>query len=297
MTELLLMNEPMIRLVFFAGVLVAMAAWEVAAPRRRREIPRLVRWTNNIGVVVLDTILLRLTFPILAVGLALLAEERGWGLFNIFGAPAWLAFVASVLALDLAIYLQHVMFHAVPALWRLHRMHHADLEFDVSTGLRFHPVEILLSMGLKLAVVAVLGPPAVAVLVFEVLLNATSLFNHGNVRLPLGIDRVLRWIVVTPDMHRVHHSIHPHETNSNFGFNLPWWDRLLGTYRPQPEEGHEAMTIGIEQFRTPRDLWLDRMLIQPLRGPASGYPINRANKETVRDGAAGTSTAKKETHR
>jgi len=180
-----------------------------------------------------------------------------------------------VLVLDLAIYLQHVMFHAVPALWRLHRMHHADLEFDVTTGLRFHPLEILLSMAIKLAVVAALGPPAIAVLVFEILLNATSMFNHANVRIPGPVDRVLRCFVVTPDMHRVHHSILRRETNSNFGFNLPWWDRLLGTYRAQPADGHEAMTIGIEQFRTRRDLRLDRMLVQPLLGPASGYPINR----------------------
>ncbi|MCB1466504.1 MAG: sterol desaturase family protein [Rhizobiaceae bacterium] len=275
MTDLILANEPLIRMAFFLGILLIMALWEVAAPRRRREIPRLLRWSNNLGIVVIDTLLVRLTFPIVAVGLALLSQERGWGLFNIFDVPAWLAFVVSVLALDLAIYLQHVMFHAVPALWRLHRMHHADLEFDVTTGLRFHPVEILLSMGIKLMVVAALGPPAVAVLVFEVLLNATAMFNHSNIRIPVTIDRVLRLIVVTPDMHRVHHSIHPSETNSNFGFNLPWWDRLLGTYRPQPRDGHETMTIGIEQFRTRRDLWLDRMLIQPLRGPASGYPINR----------------------
>jgi len=275
MSELLLAHEPVIRLAAFLGILVAMAAWEVAAPRRRREIPRLIRWTNNLGVVVVDTVLVRLTFPVLAVGLALVAEERGWGLFNVLEAPGWLATLASVIALDLAIYLQHVMFHAVPALWRLHRMHHADLEFDATTGLRFHPVEILLSMGIKLAVVAALGPPAVAVLIFEVLLNATSIFNHGNVRIPGPVDRLLRWIVVTPDMHRVHHSVRPAETNSNFGFNLPWWDRLLGTYRAQPRDGHDAMTIGIEQFRTRRDLWLDRMLIQPLIGPASGYAINR----------------------
>ncbi len=280
MRELLLANEPLIRIAFFLGVLVVMAAWEVAAPRRRRDIPRLLRWANNLGVVVIDTILVRLAFPFLAVGLALLAEQRGWGLFNLFEAPAWIVFVVSLLALDLVIYLQHVMFHAVPALWRLHRMHHADLELDVTTGLRFHPVEILLSMGIKLAAVVVLGPPAVAVLVFEVLLNATAMFNHGNVRIPLGLDRALRWIVVTPDMHRVHHSIHPNETNSNFGFNMPWWDRLLGTYRAQPRAGHEGMTIGIEQFRTSRDLWLDRMLIQPARGPASGYPINREEDAT-----------------
>ena len=238
MPEYLLNHEAAVRLFFLFSILAVMAAWEVAAPRRRREIPRLLRWSNNLGVVVIDTLLVRLSFPILAVGMAVLAAERGWGLLNVFAVPGWLAFIISLLLLDLAIYLQHVMFHAVPALWRLHRMHHADLEFDVTTGLRFHPVEILLSMGLKLGIVAALGPPAIAVLVFEILLNGTSMFNHSNVRLPLGLDRILRLFVVTPDMHRVHHSIHPHETNSNFGFNLPWWDRLLGTYRAQPREGH-----------------------------------------------------------
>ncbi len=268
-------DEATIRLTAFLGVLAAMAAWEVAAPRRRREIPRLIRWTNNLALVAVDTALVRLCFPVLAVGMALIAEDRGWGLLNTLDLPGWLAVASAVLVLDLAIYLQHVLFHAVPALWRLHRMHHADLEFDVTTGLRFHPVEILLSMGLKLAVVAALGAPAIAVLIFEVLLNATSLFNHSNIDIPRRIDAVLRLLVVTPDMHRVHHSIHPSETNSNFGFNLPWWDRLLGTYLPQPREGHRDMTIGIEQFRTWRDLWLDRMLLQPLRGKASRYPINR----------------------
>ena len=281
MTDIILANEPLIRMAFFLGILLALALGEVAAPRRRREIPRLIRWSNNLGVVVIDTLLVRLMFPIVAVGLAVIAQERGWGLLNVFDTPDWIAIIVSVLALDLSIYLQHVMFHAVPALWRLHRMHHADLEFDVSTGLRFHPVEILLSTGIKLAVVAALGPPAVAVLVFEVLLNLTSMFNHSNIRIPVRIDRSLRLFVVTPDMHRVHHSIHPNETNSNFGFNLPWWDRLLGTYRPQPREGHEIMIIGIEQFRARRDLWLDRMLIQPLRGAASGYPINREKTEKV----------------
>lgn len=275
MTDPTLDAEPLIRLAFFFGVLLVMAVWEVAAPRRRRDIPRLVRWTNNLALVALDTLLVRLAFPVLAVGLAVVADARGWGLLNVADVPALPAAVLSVLVLDLVIYLQHVMFHAVPALWRLHRMHHADLEFDVTTGLRFRPMEILLSMGIKLAVVAALGPPAIAVLVFEVLLNATAMFNHSNVRLPASVDRALRLVVVTPDMHRVHHSIHPVETNTNFGFNLPWWDRLLGTYRAQPRDGHTGMTIGIEQFRSVRDLWLDRMLMQPLRGPASGYPINR----------------------
>ena len=278
MPDFLLANEKIIRLSAFLGILVVMAAWEVAAPRRRREIPRLLRWTNNLGIVVADTILVRLTFPVAAVGLALVAAERGWGVFNLIEAPVWVAFIVSLVVLDLVIYLQHVLFHAVPALWRLHRMHHADLDFDVTTGLRFHPVEIVLSMGLKLAVVALLGPPAAAVLVFEVLLNGTAMFNHSNIRIPLRLDRVLRLIVVTPDMHRVHHSVIPREANSNFGFNLPWWDRLFGTYRAQPAEGHDAMTIGIGLFRTRRDLWLDRMLIQPLLGKPGNYPINRQGR-------------------
>lgn len=278
MLEVIQNNEAVIRMGFFLGILAVMAVWEMAAPRRRQEIPRVLRWSNNLAVVALDTVLVRLSFPILAVGLAVLAEERGWGLLNAYEVPAWFGVIAAVLVLDLAIYLQHVMFHAVPALWRLHRMHHADLEFDVTTGLRFHPVEILLSMGIKLAVVTALGPPAVSVLIFEVLLNATSMFNHSNINIPGPVDRILRLLIVTPDMHRVHHSITPHETNSNFGFNLPWWDRLLGTYCAQPEKGHLGMTIGVEQFRTRRDLWLDRMLIQPLRGPASGYPINHRGK-------------------
>ncbi|WP_439633543.1 sterol desaturase family protein [Glycocaulis sp.] len=266
MSDTILAAEPLLRLAAFAGVLAAMMVWELAAPRRRREIPRLVRWSNNLAVVVLDTAILRLAFPLLAVAFALWAEGAGWGLFNVLGAPLWLALPLSVLLLDLVIYGQHVMLHKVPVLWRFHRMHHADLEFDVTTGLRFHPGEIVLSMIIKLAVVGLLGAPALAVLVFEVLLNATSMFNHSNIRLPCGLDRVLRLFVVTPDMHRVHHSVLRHETDSNYGFNLPWWDRLFGTYRAQPEAGHDAMTIGIGQFREPRDLWLDRMLLQPFRG-------------------------------
>lgn len=275
MSQIILGQEPVIRLSFFLGVLVVMALWEVAVPRRRMEIPRLLRWSNNLALVVVDTLVVRVAFPVAAVGFAVLAQGNGWGLLNQFDLPGTVAFIIAILVLDLAIYLQHVLFHAVPALWRLHRMHHADLEFDVTTGLRFHPVEILLSMVIKLAVVMALGPPAIAVLVFEVVLNASSLFNHSNIRLPSKVDAVLRLFIVTPDMHRVHHSIRPSETNSNFGFNIPWWDRLLGTYLAQPSAGHEGMTIGIEQFRDRRSLWLDRMLIQPLLGPASGYAINR----------------------
>ena len=280
MATFILDNEPTIRLAFFLGVLAAMAVWELAAPRRQFVASRALRWFSNLAVVILGTVLLRLIFPVLAVGLAALAEARGWGVLNALEVPSWLAFVAALLVLDLAIYLQHVTFHAVPILWRLHMMHHADRDFDVTTGVRFHPFEIVLSMVIKLAVVAALGPPVVAVVVFEIVLSATSLFNHGNVRLPHALDRGLRSFVVTPEMHRVHHSIRANETNSNFGFNLPWWDRLFGTYRAQPEDGHRAMTIGLSQFqdRGPENLWW--MLVLPFRGPTGGYPINRRGADS-----------------
>jgi sterol desaturase/sphingolipid hydroxylase (fatty acid hydroxylase superfamily) len=270
----LLAHEPIIRLGAFITVFTAMALWEAAVPRRPSSYSRLQRWPSNLAVVALNTALVRILLPATAVSLALAGESRGWGLLNSLAvSPPWMRIVAAVVLLDLAIYLQHVMFHAVPALWRVHRMHHADLDFDVTTGARFHPIEIVLSMLIKFGVVVALGAPALAVLIFEVLLNATSMFNHGNVRIPIRLDRYLRWLVVTPDMHRVHHSIVVGETNSNFGFNLPWWDRLLGTYRDQPVAGHDRMTIGIEQFRAARELWLDRMLLQPLRGPAGAYAI------------------------
>jgi sterol desaturase/sphingolipid hydroxylase (fatty acid hydroxylase superfamily) len=272
---MLLASEPLIRLGAFAGVFAAMAAWEILAPRREQKLARRTRWPGNIGIVLLDTLLVRLVFPTTAVGLALIAEAQRWGLLHALDLPIWASIPLAVTALDLTIYLQHVLFHAVPALWRLHRMHHADLEFDVTTGARFHPIEILLSMVIKLGAVAALGAPAAAVLVFEVLLNATSMFNHSNVRMPARLDRVLRWIVVTPDMHRVHHSVVARETNSNFGFNLPWWDRLFGTYRDQPAVGHETMTIGIEQFRDPAEQRLDRMLTQPFRDGAAAYTLGR----------------------
>jgi len=266
-------NEATIRLGAFIGVFTAMALWEAVAPRRQKSYSRWTRWPSNLAIVALNTMLLRILLPATAVSLALLGAQRGWGLLNNLPLPWWSTVGVSVVLLDLAIYLQHVMFHAIPALWRLHRMHHADLDIDVTTGARFHPIEIILSILIKFGVVAALGAPAAGVLVFEVLLNATSMFNHGNVRITVRLDRWLRWLVVTPDMHHVHHSIMVGETNSNFGFNLPWWDRLLGTYRDQPAAGHEGMTIGIEQFREPRELWLNRMLLQPFRGPAGAYAI------------------------
>jgi sterol desaturase/sphingolipid hydroxylase (fatty acid hydroxylase superfamily) len=265
----LLTNEPTVRLAASAGVFLVMVIWELVLPRRGMVVKRRVRWTNNLAIVVLNTALIRLLFPVLAVGAALVAQTHGWGLLNVVQIPAWTAFVIAVVLLDLAIYVQHVLFHFVPAFWRLHRMHHADLEFDVTTGLRFHPIEIALSMCIKLVVVVALGAPAAAVLVLEVLLNATSMFNHSNVKIPTSIDRLLRWVVVTPDMHRVHHSVHRVETDSNFGFNVPWWDRIFGTYRAQPVDGHEDMAIGLPQFRDVRELWLDKMLAQPLRSDDS----------------------------
>jgi len=280
----LMAQEPLIRMTAFAGIFALMAAWEILAPRRTQAIGRGRRWPHNLGIIVVDSIAVRLVFPAAAVGIALFAEAQGWGLFHLLDWPFWLVVVLSIILLDFAIWAQHVMFHAIPALWRLHRMHHTDLEFDVTTGLRFHPLEILLSMIIKAGVIVAIGAPAVAVLLFEVLLNATSMFNHGNVRLPSRLDRALRWVVVTPDMHRVHHSWHPNETNSNFGFNLPWWDRLLGTYRAQPRDGHLGMTLGINLFRQPGDLRLDRMLIQPFRGPTHSYPIN-ARPEQPEDDA------------
>jgi sterol desaturase/sphingolipid hydroxylase (fatty acid hydroxylase superfamily) len=214
-------NEATIRLAAFMGVFTAMALWEASAPRRLRSHTRLARWPSNLGIVVFNTALLRILLPATAVSLALLGAHRGWGLLNNLPLPWWTTVVASVILLDLAIYLQHVMFHAVPAFWRMHRMHHADLDLDVTTGARFHPIEIILSMLIKFGLVAALGASVAGVLIFELLLNATSMFNHSNVRLPVGFDRWLRWFVVTPDMHRVHHSIVIAETNSNFGFNLP----------------------------------------------------------------------------
>lgn len=273
------LHESTIRLGVFLVVLSAMAAWEWIAPRRRQRIPRTGRWPANLGIVVLDGLLLRLLFPLAATGVAALARAHHWGLLNAIPLPGWLSLLLAVVLLDLAIYFQHVLFHAVPVLWRLHRMHHADLEFDVTTGLRFHPGEIILSLLIKFGVIAALGPTPLAVLVFEVLLNATSMFEHGNVGLPATLDRMLRWVMVTPDMHRVHHSWYPKETNSNFGFNLSWWDRLFGTYRAQPRDGQTGMTIGINQFRDPRELHLIRMLWQPVSGPTHSYPINARDQD------------------
>ncbi len=263
LADFVLAHEMAIRLGFFFGVFGLVALAEVLAPRRRLLHGRGLRWSGNLGIVVLDTVLMRVLFPITAVLLAVRAQQHGWGVLNWVELPDWVEFILAVAVLDLAIYLQHVMFHSLPMLWRLHRMHHADLDYDVTTGARFHPIEIALSLLIKMGAVIVLGPPALAVVAFEILLNATAMFNHGNFRIPEALDRVLRLFIVTPDMHRVHHSVAADETDSNYGFNLPWWDRLFGTYRAQPRAGHLGMNIGIDRFRAPEGLRLDRMLIQP----------------------------------
>lgn len=266
MIDALALNEAALRTSFFVGIFAIMAGWEALAPLRQRAVSRSLRWSNNLALVALDSVIVRMAFPVTAVSFAGLAAERGWGLINLLGLPFWPALIVSLLLLDLIIYLQHRLFHAVPLLWRLHRVHHADTEFDVTTALRFHPLEIMVSMGIKLAAIAALGAPAQAVLVFEVVLNGAAMFNHANIALPPKAERILRLVLVTPDMHRIHHSAQLEEMNRNFGFNLAWWDRLLGSYCPRPQQDQRAMPIGLDQFRTRRDLWLDRMLLQPLRG-------------------------------
>ncbi len=256
-------QEQKIRILFFLGTLLVVAAWEFIAPRRALNDSKGRRWYTNISLVLIDTALVRVTLPILPVGLALMLRERGWGVLNNLTLPEWLKIILALLILDFVVYLQHVLFHLLPPLWRLHRMHHTDLDLDVTTGNRFHPLEILLSMGIKLAAIRFIGAPVMAVVLFEIILNAMAQFNHGNIRLPEAVDGWLRLFVVTPDMHRVHHSVAPRETNSNFGFNISWWDRLFHTYRAQPEQGHLAMSIGLKEYRDPAKLTLGRLLMQP----------------------------------
>ena len=242
-------NEALIRLVVFVGLLGLFAGLEAMAPRRARRQPRAGRWFTNLALVVIDTLALRalaLAVPFLAVGAAVDAWTQGWGLFNRLDWPVLWEMVASLLILDFAIWAQHLITHKVPLFWRFHRVHHADRDLDVTTGLRFHPVEILASMGVKIGLVYVLGPQAVAVVLFEIILNGTALFNHANLRLPLALDRALRLVLVTPDMHRVHHSVHRVEHDSNYGFALSVWDRIFRTYRAQPDAGHDGMVVGLE---------------------------------------------------
>ena len=274
--EFIMRNEIVIRLSFFLGIFAVMAIWEIIAPRRTLTVSKVLRWVNNLGLVFLNSLILRLLFPAAAVGMAAFASEQGWGLLNYYSVQPVVAAIVSVVVMDFIIYLQHILVHAIPVLWRLHRVHHADPDFDVTTGARFHPIEIILSMLIKFATIVLLGPPVVAVVIFEVMLNATAMFNHSNVRLNLVVDKWLRLLLVTPDMHRVHHSVEDDETNSNFGFSLPWWDRLFGTYRDQPRGGHENMIIGIHTYNDPKLVsWLHGMLWLPFIGRINSYAINR----------------------
>lgn len=271
--------EPYLRAGLFLGLFIVIALGERLFPRRQTEELRRTRWFNNLSILAIGTFCLRLLFPVLPVGLALICTQRGWGILNNYSLPFAVEVIVSVLVLDLVIYLQHVLFHAVPALWRMHVMHHSDLDFDVTTALRFHPLELILSMGIKLSMVMVLGPPPVAVLIFEILLNGASMFNHSNLSIPPRMDRLLRLLIVTPDMHRVHHSVIIRETNSNYGFNLSWWDRLMGTYRAQPARGHDGMTIGIGWLREKGLLTLPGLLIMPFRQIAGRHPAHMGDKK------------------
>ena len=269
-------NELGIRLAFFLGILLIMFFWERFAPRRRLTTSKITRWVSNLGLVLIDAMTVRLVFPTALAGIALIAQQNGWGLFNQFELPSLLKIIFSILILDFVIYLQHVMFHVIPLLWRLHMVHHTDMDIDVTTGVRFHPIEIILSMGIKTITVILTGAPSLAVLIFEILLNGTSMFNHGNVRYSQQIDSLLRLLVVTPEMHRVHHSTIRWESNSNLGFNFPWWDRLFGTYRPQPAKGHVEMTLGLDQYKEPQKLTLPWLIILPFIGKLGKYPMTRS---------------------
>jgi sterol desaturase/sphingolipid hydroxylase (fatty acid hydroxylase superfamily) len=261
-------NEAQLRLFSFLFVFAVLAGWEFLFPRRPRLLSRLWRWSNNLALVAINTIFLRLFFPFLAIEAAIYASERGQGILAMVSWPWWIRLIFAIVVLDLVIYLQHVVFHHIPLLWRFHRMHHIDLDLDVTSGTRFHPIEMGLSMIVKLTTIWWLGPDPEAVILFELILNAMAMFNHGNIRLPLILDRWLRWLVVTPDMHRVHHSQLADETNSNYGFNLSIWDRLFGTYRAQPRAGHQDMVIGLQYFRERKYSNLYYLLLVPFLSPS-----------------------------
>lgn len=254
-------SETAVRFSAFIGIFAIMALLELALPKRELDHSKARRWFTNVAIGGIDSLIVRLmgTFfiPMVAVAAALWAETQGWGLFNWLGWSGWIAVPLSILVLDLAIYGQHVVSHKLPIFWQLHKVHHADVDFDVTTGIRFHPIEIALSMLWKIVIVVALGAPAVAVVLFEVILNGCAMFNHSNIALPSWLDRTLRAVLVTPDMHRVHHSILRREHDTNYGFNLSVWDRLFGTYTDQPEKGHEGMTLGLPPFQgaEPTGLW------------------------------------------
>ncbi len=254
MSEWISSNEALLRVLIFSVVFISMALWEMYAPFRELKIKKSKRWANNLGLIVFNTILLRAVFPMAAVGIAVIAEQNNWGLLNNLNWHFTLTVIAAVVLLDLIIYFQHILMHAIPFLWRLHKVHHADIDFDLTTGLRFHPLEIIISMLIKFLFIIILGAPVISVIIFEIILNGMSIFNHSNIQLPRAIDNFIRWVFVTPDMHRIHHSIKSKESNANFSFNFSFWDRLFGTYCKDPDIGQLSMTVGISDFRKPIDV-------------------------------------------
>jgi len=271
-------TEGAIRISLFILVFIAIAYWERRRPRRDTATHRKNRWLSNIALTLINTLTIRLVFPMAAVGMAFFAEQNQLGLLNIINLPMSISILASIIFLDLFIYFQHVLFHAVPALWRLHMVHHTDTDYDLTTGFRFHPIEIVLSMGLKSLAILAIGPPIIAVLVFEILLSSCAMFNHGNIKLPEKVDAILRRIIVTPDMHRVHHSPIKMETNSNFGFNLSIWDKLFGTYTQNTLSNQRTMPIGLENYQQPKNLNFFQLLKLPFTAKTGTYPINKSEQ-------------------
>ncbi len=271
----MMQHESLIRISMFLGFLVVMAVWEILQPRRALTQSKGKRWFVNLAITVVDMAFVRYTLGAAAVSMAVYAQSSGWGFLNGLQIHGAAAFLITIVVMDMAIYLQHVMSHALPIFWRLHRVHHTDLDYDVTTGLRFHPFEIFISMIYKVALAAALGANPLGMVVFEVILNSSSQFNHGNVRIPKAVDRILRLFIVTPDMHRVHHSWKIKETNSNFGFFLTWWDRLLGTYRDQPDDGHKEMTIGLMEYRDIEKLSILNLLMMPFQKKIGAYSLRK----------------------
>lgn len=257
------MSASAFRLISFLAALSGFAFWEWISPRRKLSQPKTNRWTINISMHLINTTFVYFFMGAIVYSTALLAKEEGWGLMNWLHFPQPLSLLLTVLILDFVIYLQHRFFHLIPHFWRFHRIHHTDLDFDVSTGIRFHPIEIMVSLIIKMIAIVLIGADPWGTVVFEIVLNASSLFNHANIFIPLPIDKKLRWVLVTPDVHRIHHSIFSNETNSNFGFSVTWWDRLCRTYRDQPKRPHTEMEIGLPSHRKAEKLKLVDLLILP----------------------------------
>lgn len=279
MQELFFQYESYIRLGSFLGIFALLTAWEISSPKRELLQLRRFRWFGNIGLIVISSVLIRFLIPTAAVGVALHVEQDQVGFLNHYDMPFFVQFFIAFVLMDLAIYFQHVIFHALPMFWRFHRVHHSDLDCDITTGIRFHPFEMIISILFKFLVIISIGAPVLAVVVFEVVLNAASMFTHSNIKIPQSIERMVRLILVTPDMHRIHHSINENETNSNFGFFISTWDRIFGTYIKEPALGHENMQIGLQGFREPKWQNLRWLIYLPFVSRIDDYAINKRNME------------------